>query len=122
MNPETLVMIYQLRDKQGNPVRYSATVAKNGTTKTLGKADFTLTPGKQWRSDKTGHSYPVVWNLKIPSEQIDLNISSIINDSEVDARLTTYLTYWEGAVNIKGSHTGQGFMELQGYAANSKHR
>jgi hypothetical protein len=29
---------------------------------------------------------------------------------------------WEGAVNIKGSHTGQGFMELQGYAANSKHR
>lgn len=50
------LMIYQLRDKQGNPVRYSATVAKNGTTKTLGKADFTLTPGKQWRSDKTGHS------------------------------------------------------------------
>jgi predicted secreted hydrolase len=55
-----------------------------------------------------------VWNLKIPSEQIDLNISSIINDSEVDARLTTYLTYWEGAVNIKGSHTGQGFMESKG--------
>lgn len=114
------LMLYQLRDKQGNPVRYSVTVAKSGTTEILDQAEFTLTPGRKWRSEKTGNSYPIFWNLKIPGKKIDLNISSIVNDSEVDARLTTYLTYWEGAVNVEGSHTGQGFMELQGYGSANK--
>jgi len=114
------LMIYQLRDKQGNPVRYSTTISKNGVTEILDKTEFQLTAGKKWHSKKTGNSYPVFWNLKIPSKKIDLNISSIVNNCEVDARLTTYLIYWEGAVNVEGSHTGQGFMELQGYGSRNK--
>lgn len=109
------LMVYQLRDKQGTPVLYSASVFEKGTTEILAQDEFSLTPGTRWVSDKTSDSYPVSWNLKIPGKKIDLNIKSIIDDSEFDARLTTLFTYWEGAVSVKGSHTGQGFMELNGY-------
>jgi predicted secreted hydrolase len=108
-------MIYQLRDKSNKPVLYMASITQNGNTEMLMDTDFTLTPGKKWRSDKTGSSYPLEWNISIPKKNIKITTSSIINNSEFDARLTTYNVYWEGAVKIQGSHTGSGFMELSGY-------
>jgi len=114
------LMIYQLRDKQGKPVNYAATVSKKGETEILGNTEFVLTPGQNWVSDKTGNSYPVTWNLKIPKKKIDIKIQGIIKNSEFDAKLTTFLTYWEGAVKVEGSHTGRGFMELNGYGPESK--
>ena len=47
---------------------------------------------------------------------MNLTTHSINNDSEFDASLTSYNIYWEGAINVTGSHTGQGFMELSGYS------
>jgi len=34
------------------------------------------------------------------------------NNSEFDARLTTYNIYWEGAVSVKGSQTGKGSIKM----------
>ena len=39
----------------------------------------------------------------------------MIRWSQFDARTTTLNVYWEGAVKLSGSHTGVGFMELNGY-------
>lgn len=114
------LMLYQMRDKAGKPANYFVSISENGETERLDNTEFVLTPEQNWGSNKTGNSYPILWNLKIPKKKIDLKIKSIIKNSEFDAKLTTYLTYWEGAVNIEGSHTGQGFMELQGYEADSK--
>ncbi len=108
-------MIYQLRDKSNNPVLYMASITQNGNTEMLMDTDFTLTPGKQWRSEKTGSSYPLEWRISIPKKNIDIITSSIINNNEFDASLTTYNIYWEGPIKIQGSHTGSGFMELSGY-------
>lgn len=108
------LMIYRLRDKQGNPVNYTASISEKGETEILENAEFVLTPGRTWVSNKTGKSYPVTWNLKIPKRKMDLKIQSIIKNSEFDAKLTTFTIYWEGAVKVEGSHTGQGFMELNG--------
>ncbi len=108
-------MIYQLRDKSSEPILYMASITQNGNTEMLLDTEFKLTPGKQWRSDKTGSSYPLEWTIIIPKKNIDITTSGIIKNSEFDARLTTYNVYWEGAVKIQGSHTGSGFMELSGY-------
>ncbi len=49
-------------------------------------------------------------------------VKSVVKNSEFDAKLTTYLVYWEGAIEINGSHKGKGFLELNGYSdlANNK--
>jgi len=114
------LMIYRLRNNEGVPVLYTASILENGKTEILDKGEFELVPGQQWVSDKTGNSYPVYWNIKIPRKKIDIQVESIIKNSEFDATLTTFMTYWEGAVKVEGSHTGQGFMELNGYGAKKK--
>jgi len=113
------IMIYQLRDKFNKPILYTGSYTENGKTEILSSKDFVLSTGKKWLSSKTGTSYPVEWQIKIPAKNVDITTQSLRNDSEFDATLTTYNIYWEGAIHVTGSHTGQGFMELNGYR-NSK--
>ncbi len=113
------IMIYQLRDKFNKPILYTGSFTENGKTEILSDKDFSLSKGKKWLSSKTGTSYPVEWQIKIPAKNVDITTQSLRNDSEFDATLTTYNIYWEGAIKVTGSHTGQGFMELNGYR-NSK--
>lgn len=109
------IMIYQLRDPSGTPVLYTGSLTQNGKTDILAMDDFSLTKVKHWLSNKTGISYPIEWQLKIPAKNIDVTTKSLLNDSEFDATLTSYNIYWEGAIQVTGSHTGQGFMKLSGY-------
>lgn len=57
------------------------------------------------------HSYPVVWQLKIPSRQIDIKITPLHEDQLVNGSIP----YWEGAVSTSGSHQAKGYLELFGY-------
>jgi predicted secreted hydrolase len=114
------IMIYQLRDKSNRPVLYTGSITQNGNTEMLSSSDFSISNGKKWTSSKTGFSYPIEWQIKIPKKNIDVTTKSMLSDSEFDARLTTYLVYWEGAVKVTGTHTGQGFMELSGYENSKK--
>ena len=108
------LMLYQLRDKSENPVLYQGSFTKLGKTEILTDADFIVTPKTKWNSKKTTITYPVSWDIKIPKKNIDINIQSILKNSEFDAKITTYNTYWEGASRISGTHTGKGFVELNG--------
>ncbi|MGR8999694.1 MAG: lipocalin family protein [Gammaproteobacteria bacterium] len=113
----TDIMIYNLQDKANQTMHPVASFTKNGSTELLASSDFTVTPGAKWISARTGIAYPIEWNIKIPKKNIDVTAHSIIDNSEFDATTTTYDSYWEGAVKIKGSNTGQGFMELRSYTA-----
>lgn len=109
------VMLYNIKDQTNQPVLMTGSVSKNGVTDILSGKDFGLKPGKKWVSEKTGISYPVEWHINIPGKKMNIITHSVIDNSEFDAKLTTYNVYWEGAVNVRGSHSGQGFMELSGY-------
>jgi predicted secreted hydrolase len=115
LNDGSDLMLYRLRDDTGDPVLYTGSISKNGITEVLDATDFMITPGKRWTSKITGYTYPVTWKVEIPKKHIAIETYALIANSEFDARLTTYNVYWEGAVDIKGSHTGQGFVELYGY-------
>ena len=117
LNDAIDLMIYQIRDNQGNPVRYEGSYTKQGETEILKSTDFVISPKTQWTSKKTSKTYPVSWNIQVPKKNINLNVESIIENCEFDAKLTTYNVYWEGAINISGSHTGTGFIELNGVRA-----
>ncbi|RTR31613.1 lipocalin-like domain-containing protein [Shewanella atlantica] len=55
--------------------------------------------------------YPVSWKIAIPSEQIEITTHSL----NPNANMALSVNYWEGPINIQGSHSGEGYMELTGY-------
>ena len=112
------IMIYLLSDKQGKPILYSGTIAKDGETKVLDSRQFEAKPLAYWTSLETQVKYPVDWQIKIPGQKIDLLVKARRKASEFDARPTSYNSYWEGAVKVSGSHKGRGFLEVS--KANAK--
>lgn len=108
------LMLYQIRDKDGTPLYYEGSYTKQGKVEILKQSDFMITPKSTWASKKTSITYPVSWEIKIPKKNITLNVKSSLKNSEFDARPTTYNAYWKGTADVSGSHTGRGFIELNG--------
>ncbi len=56
------------------------------------------------------------WIVSLAEEGLELQVDPVLRNSEFDARGTTRNVYWEGDVQISGTHGGQGFVELVGYS------
>ncbi len=84
----------------------------DGTVRSLTPEDVQLQILDYWESPHTGARYPAAWQLTIPSENIDLHLTPLLNDQEL--RLST--TYWEGAIKATGTQQGYGYIELTGYS------
>ncbi|HEY9841391.1 MAG TPA: lipocalin-like domain-containing protein [Candidatus Obscuribacterales bacterium] len=107
------LMLYQLRLKNGGIDSFSSgtLVQADGSSRHLGLSDFSIEPQGSWTSPHTGIRYPSGWHIAVPSAKLDLSLDPWMPDQE----LTLGLRYWEGAVRITGSATGQGYVELTGY-------
>lgn len=108
------LMIYQLRLKQGgaDPASSGTLVGLDGVATHLPKSAFKLVSGKTWTSQDTGVIYPLHWTIEIPSLDIRLEIVPKLSDQEMRVPPAAY---WEGAVQVTGTTTGSGYMELTGY-------
>ncbi len=77
-----------------------------------------ITPlDKNWQSPKSKAVYPLVWQIKIPDKNIDVNIVAQNEDQEM---LFGSINYFEGPIRAEGTFGGKkingvGFMELVGY-------
>ncbi len=112
------LMYYQLRriDGEIDPHSSGVLVASDGTARNLHLGDVQALPGTIWQSRDTGASYPITWQLRVPSEDLDLNLVARIEDQEMDGSVR----YWEGAVSVEGIAagkpvTGEGYVEMTGY-------
>ncbi|MDE2997153.1 MAG: carotenoid 1,2-hydratase [Bacteroidota bacterium] len=112
------IMFYQLRRKDGtqSPFTGGTFVREDGTYRHLPPTDVTLEVRNTWTSDVSGAEYPSGWNLRIPSEDLDLVVQPVMPNQE----LNVSVRYWEGAVDISStsagvSISGRGYVELTGY-------
>ncbi len=107
------LMYYQLRSEDDSASRFSegALVDADGSTQPISPEDVTVHVLDTWTTPDGTHTYPVEWQLRIPSENLDLHVQSIIPNQELDVSVR----YWEGAVRVEGSTTGRGYVELTGY-------
>lgn len=107
------IMLYQLRQKDARISEFSSgsLIQANGKVLPLSQKEFQIQVKQHWRSPDTGISYPAAWQVKIPSQGIDLNIEPWQANQELQGSLI----YWEGAVKVTGSQTGNGYVELTGY-------
>ena len=109
------IMLFQIRRMDGGIDPYSSGtyVARDGRTKHLTRADFTLQPLAYWASPKTGARYPVQWRIAIPGLKVALDCAAAIPGQELASEANDY---WEGAVTYRGSAAGVGYLEMTGYA------
>jgi len=113
----TELMLYLIREPSG---RYSARagsfVSENGRVIDVFAEDFSLIEtGETWESIETGAIYPVQWDINLPSQDITIRVTPVMPEQEMNTRGTTGIVYWEGAIEITGSHEGKGYVELTNY-------
>jgi len=101
----TELMLFRLRRKDGSIDPYSAGtyVDAQGRPLHLTSKDFALEQG----SRKYG-PYPIEWRVRVPSQEIDLQVMTRLPNQELP-------NYWEGAIEISGTRTGAGYLEMTGY-------
>ena len=78
--------------------------------------EFSLEVLETWRSPIDDAEYPSTWRVRVPGEGIDLQVTPVLRDQEMDVTVR----YWEGAVDLtdgaSGLPLGRGYVELTGYA------
>lgn len=109
------LMLYRLRHADGSYSPYSAGtwIAADGRTQHLAAQDFSIRAQGTWRSPHTGGVYPAGWRVQVPAFGLDVQVQPWMADQELNLPPTAY---WEGAVRMRGTHTGNGYVELTGYA------
>ncbi|HEX8386497.1 MAG TPA: lipocalin-like domain-containing protein [Rubricoccaceae bacterium] len=107
------LMLYQLRgpDGRADPLSEGSLVDADGRKTRLAASDFSLAPLARWTAPD-GAEYPTRWRARVPSAGIDVEVTALVEASELDATVR----YWEGAVDVSGGLTGSGFLEMTGYA------
>jgi predicted secreted hydrolase len=110
-------MLYLIRQPSGEYIASEGSyVEPDGTVHLLKEDQFEIEPtGYTWESEATGGIYPLEWDISVPRWNIDIRVSPVLDDQEMDTRASTGIVYWEGAMNIDGSHDGLGYMELTNY-------
>jgi predicted secreted hydrolase len=123
LDNNTELMLYLMRRKDGSIDPYSSgtLVKADGTTKHLKLNDYRLEVLDHWKSRQSSAKYPIKWTVKIPSEEIAVEITPAFAEQELITNRSTRVTYWEGAASVQGLFrrrpiAGQGYVEMTGYA------
>lgn len=123
LDDKTELMLFILRRKDGSIDPYSAGtyVDPAGKTTHLHANEFALTPsGATWRSNQTGATYPIAWNVAVPKLEIELSATTQLPQQELTANSKLAPAYWEGAMKFSGKRGaaqihGVGYLEMTGY-------
>jgi predicted secreted hydrolase len=117
----TELMLFLLNLKAGgyHSASSGTLVAPDGTTTAVTSDHIQAEPLRQWQSPHSGAEYPLAWRLRVHQPDLELRITTPVDDQEMTTSRTTGVTYWEGSVTAEGRMAGQdvkglGYMELTG--------
>jgi predicted secreted hydrolase len=116
------LMLYVMRLKDGSldPASSGTLVDPQGRARHLKLADFQIQATGSWKSPHSGATYPSGWEISLPGAGYTLSLQPTLADQELRPGGRPII-YWEGQVTIQGTNnqqaiTGQGYVELTGYA------
>ncbi|MHB2019181.1 MAG: lipocalin-like domain-containing protein [Candidatus Xenobia bacterium] len=122
LDDDSDLMLYHMRRADGSldPFSSGTYVDAKGHATHLGADAFTLKATATWTSPHSRATYPMAWQIAVPSQQLALSVSPLLQDQELNTTHSTGVTYWEGATHLSGTHHGQpvrgrGYTELTGY-------
>jgi predicted secreted hydrolase len=107
LDNNTELMLFELRRRDGSIDKHSSGtyIDDKGKARHLRSQDFKLTPMSYWEN------YPVQWRIELPSLHIDIESKAVLKNQELKGPPS----YWEGAIDYKGTQTGVGYIEMTGY-------
>ncbi len=112
------LMAFRMRDRAGDALwAGGARRHADGRTEVLVPDAVRFAPGRRWTSPRTGFAYPV--EFVVTAGGVDYALTPLMDDQELDSRLSTGIVYWEGAVtaSASGRPVGRGYLELTGYGS-----
>jgi len=110
------LMAFRMRDRAGATFWAGGALRRaDRSVRVFSPQDVRFTPRREWRSARTGASYPVSWVVN--AGELEFEIEPLFDDQEHDTRASTGTIYWEGAVRAlrAGKRVGVGYLELTGY-------
>jgi predicted secreted hydrolase len=87
----------------------------------LDRSAFSVDASGHWTSPRTGATYPAGWRIRVPAEDLAIDLTPTVAAQELDTRATTGVVYWEGSQRVSATRggravAGQAYVELTGYA------
>jgi predicted secreted hydrolase len=102
------------RDGSGAPTTAGLLIDAGGTPVLLGGDQIELRAGSLWTSEQSGARYPLRWSLRVPAQDIELDL--VADRERQEGRL--WAPFWAGSLRLvraTGPVVGEGFMQLNGY-------
>lgn len=115
----TELMLYVLRSPTGATSGvYGTQVLADGTVRDLEPGAVQVEVTGHWTSPHTGAVYPSGWVVSLPNQGVSLTVEPKVKDQELYllGAHSTGPDYWEGTVSVRGTTSGEGYVELTGYA------
>ena len=132
------LMAFQMRDRDGGKLwAGGARRFADGRVERYAPADVRFATLRSWKSPASGATWPVMQSIAIEPALTGVSrpssiavspfiivVEPLMDDQELDSRLSTGTIYWEGAVRVYGGETrndathariGKGYLELTGY-------
>lgn len=114
----TRMMLYQFRDS--HTPTFCTFIPAEGEPFALSGEEVTVAPTRFWTSPRSLRTYPVVWEIEVPSQALSVTVSAVVDDQEIEAWGTTLNLYWEGLCDLEGVRGGDavegwGYAELTNY-------
>jgi predicted secreted hydrolase len=108
----TDLMVYGLVNQDGGFDRFSSGSLRRTrqSAEILQANDFVLTPLRN-ATMPDGERFATEWSINIAKHQIAITVQAVF-DQQYWQRAS--FPYWEGAVRVSGSHTGNGYLEMTG--------
>jgi predicted secreted hydrolase len=104
----TRMMAFALRG-EGAAFLSGTWINVDGSSEALPPDAITLAPLNY--ADVAGRQIPVAWRVRVPEKGLDINVFALNPQAWMD----TIFPYWEGPVQVSGSHAGVGYLEMTGY-------
>lgn len=98
------LMAFRLRE-DGNPFVSGSWIPASGQVQPLDSRQLALSVLDQ------RDGVPLRWQIEVPEQDVNLELSAPPGDYMNQG----LYPYWESPVDVSGSHTGEGYMELTGY-------
>ncbi len=112
------IMLYDINGKENKGESYASITGPDGKTNNLGADDFSVKILGEWKSPKSGCTYPSGWQVNVGDEE--WIVEPMVKDQELQAEHHFWVgpKYWEGASSVssvEGAEIGKAYVELNGY-------
>jgi predicted secreted hydrolase len=102
------LMAFRLRDDKDGFISANW-ISSDGRTTPLSKEEVQLEPLR--KATVKGREIPVEWRIRVPGKSLDIRTKPL-NDR---SWMATSTPYWEGPIDLRGSMSGVGYLEMTGY-------